>query len=134
MADPYRFPAPQPEPDTSGAIRSARTVIPWDGDPREAMVRVDGRRVPIETLRAQGAAYTTAAPGPSPFTAEGLKAAFNAMEAIETLGLSLGEVTFVDAPEFAPGAVAVLLDGEAFAWMSAEKFAEFRRRVAKEGL
>lgn len=75
---------------------------------------------------------TTAAKGWAKPTAEGLKAA---LEAIEALGVHpTPRIDFYDAPELGPGAVAALLDGEPFAWMSGEKFAEFKRRLVEEGL
>ena len=78
-------------------------------------------------------ADNTAAPPlwPEP-TAEDLKAA---LKTIEALGVHPPpRIDFYDAPERSPGAVAVLLDGEPFAWMSGERFAEFKRRLAKEGI
>lgn len=73
--------------------------------------------------------HTTAAPGPSPFTKESLEAAWKAVGALGPVP----RFDFYDAPELGPGAVAVLVDGKPFAWMSGERFAEFRRRLAEEG-
>ena len=75
---------------------------------------------------------TTAAKGwPEP-TAEGLKAA---LKAIEALGVHRPpRIDFYHAPERGPGAVAALVDGEPAGWMSGERFAEFNRRLAEEGL
>lgn len=69
--------------------------------------------------------------GPEP-TAEDLKAA---LKTIEALGVHRPpRIDFYDAPELAPGALAVLVDGEPAGWMSGERFAEFKRRASKEGL
>lgn len=41
-------------------------------------------------------------------------------------------VEVYDAPEFGPGAVAVLVDGKPFCRMTAEEFAEFKRRLPEK--
>lgn len=48
--------------------------------------------------------------------------------------MDVARVRFVDEPLLGPGAVVVLIDGKPAGWMDAERFAEFRRRLAKEGL
>lgn len=73
--------------------------------------------------------HTTAAPILEIFTKESLEAAWKATRALGPVP----RIDFYDAPELGPGAVAVLLDGEPAGWMSGEKFAELKRRLAEEG-
>lgn len=87
---------------------------------------------PGDEFYAVDRAPTTAAKGWAEPTAEDLKAA---LKTIKALGVHRPpRIDFYHAPELAPGAVAVLLDGEPFAWMSGERFAEFKRRLAEEGI
>lgn len=55
-----------------------------------------------------------------------------ALEMIKAIGPG-PHVRFVEEPSFGPGAVAVLVDDRFRGWMSAETFAEFKRRLAEGG-